>query len=145
MCSCAGAAPDRAQWKTTRRTRCCSATLDEVGEPYILEVLADGESALEFVRAHCRTRSPQPCLIILDLHLSRHDGAAILRAIRSEPEVAVAVLADSPSPAERAEVLRLGVQAFRAKPMDLDETFALARDLLHLCQVQTFASAGRER
>jgi len=113
--------------------------LDDVGEPYVLEVFAKGEAALEFVREHCRTRSPQPCLIILDLHLPRYDGATILRAIRSEPElakVAVAVLTASPSPAETAEVLRLGVQAFRAKPMNLEDTFALARDLIHICRTQ---------
>ena len=112
--------------------------LNEAGEPYVLEVLADGEAALEFVREHCRTRSPQPCLIILDLHLPRYDGATILRAIRSEPDlakVAVAVLTTSPCPAENAEeVLRLGVQAFRVKPMDLEDTFALARDLIRICK-----------
>jgi CheY-like chemotaxis protein len=110
--------------------------LDDVGVPYVLEVLTDGEAALEFVREHCRTRFTQPCLIILDLHLPRYDGATILRAIRADPElakVAVAVLTDSPSPVEKAEVLRLGVQAFRVKSMNLEDTFGLARDLIHIC------------
>jgi len=111
--------------------------LDDIGEPYVLEVLADGQAALEFVREHCRTRSSQPCLIILDLHLPRYDGVTILRAIRSEPElakIAVAVLTGSHSPAETAEVLGLGVQSFRIKPMNLEDIFALARDLIHICK-----------
>jgi CheY-like chemotaxis protein len=110
--------------------------LDEVGESYVLEVLADGEAALEFVREHCRSHSSQPCLIVLELYLPLQDGLTLLRAIRSEPRwanVAIAMLHSGASPAQEAEVLRLGVQMFRAKPMDLDGTFALARDLLHLC------------
>ena len=111
--------------------------LDEVGEPYRLEVLKDGEEALRFVRGHCRRASVSPCLIVLDLHLPHCDGATVLRAIRSEPElakVAVVVLTCSVSPTEKAEVLGLGVQAYRPKPMDLDETFELARELMDICR-----------
>jgi CheY-like chemotaxis protein len=111
--------------------------LDEVGEPYMLEILTDGEAALRFVREHCRPNSAEPCLIVLDLHLPLHDGTTVLRAIRSEPDlakVAVAVLTSSVSPAEKAEVLSLGVQAYRPKPMDLDDTFELARELVEICK-----------
>src|ERR671911_1403628 len=76
--------------------------LDEQGEPYVLEVLTDGESALEFVRAHCHECRPEPCLIVLDLHLPRYDGATVLRAIRCAPELAhvkVVVLTSMASPA----------------------------------------------
>jgi len=55
-------------------------------------------------------------------------------------KVAVAVLTDSPSPAEKPEVLGLGVQAFRVKPMNLEDTFALARDLIQICKDPAFAS-----
>jgi two-component system response regulator len=110
--------------------------LDEQGEPYILEVLTDGESALKFIRDHCRNCRPEPCLIVLDLHLPRYDGATVLRAIRSEPEMArvsVVVLTSTASPEEKAEVIALGIQAYRMKPMSYDQTLELARELIGIC------------
>ena len=110
--------------------------LDEQGEPYVLEVLTDGESALKFIRDHCRDCRPEPCLIVLDLHLPRYDGATVLRAIRSEPELAnvrVVVLTSTASPDEKAEVIALGIQAYRLKPMTFDETLELARELIAIC------------
>jgi len=57
--------------------------LDRQGEAYELEVLGDGEQALQFVHEH-RTgkRDPEPCVIILDLHLPKYDGLEVLRAIK---------------------------------------------------------------
>ncbi len=110
--------------------------LNEQGDPFTLEVLRDGESALQFVRDHCRDYRPEPCLIILDLHLPQYDGATILRAIRQEPELSkvhVVVLTTMASPAEKAEVIALGVESYRTKPMDWEENVALARDLISIC------------
>ena len=111
--------------------------LDEQNDPYILEVLADGESALRYVREHCGRNSPEPCLIILDLHLPKHDGSTVLRAIRSEPElshVAVAVLTSGASPTEEADVVALGVTLYCRKPMTYDDTVDLARELIEICR-----------
>jgi CheY-like chemotaxis protein len=110
--------------------------LDEQAEPFTLEVLRDGESALQFVRDHCRQVRPEPCLIVLDLHLPRYDGATVLRAIRSEPELAnvhVVVLTTMASPTEKAEVFALGVDSYRTKPMNWEENVQLARDLIAIC------------
>lgn len=112
------------------------AALAEQPEPFLLEVLTDGEAAINFVRDHCQTCVPEPCLIVLDLHLPRYDGATVLRAIRAEPELAhirVVVLTTTASPAEKAEVLSLGVQAYRRKPMNWDETVELACELIDIC------------
>jgi CheY-like chemotaxis protein len=59
--------------------------LDQRGEEYRLEVLQDGEEAIRFIE-HYRisVSEPEPCVIILDLHLPKHDGAAVLYAIRRE-------------------------------------------------------------
>jgi two-component system response regulator len=111
--------------------------LDEQEDPYILEVLPDGETALRYVREQCRRNSPEPCLIILDLHLPRYDGSTVLRAIRTESElshVAVAVVTSSVSPDEEAEVLALGVRLYRRKPMNYDDTVELARELIEICK-----------
>lgn len=110
--------------------------LDEQDEPYILEVLSDGETALRYIREHCGA-APEPCLIVLDLHLPRYDGTTVLRAIKSAPElshVSTAVVTSSASPAEQAEVLQLGVSLYRTKPMDWSGTVELARELIGICK-----------
>ena len=118
--------------------------LDEQEDAYVLEVLPDGETALQYVREKCGRQSPEPCLIILDLHLPRYDGSTVLRAIRSEPElshVAVAVVTASISPQEEAEVLALGVRLYRRKPMSYDDTLELARELIEICREPLKSSA----
>jgi CheY-like chemotaxis protein len=60
--------------------------LAECGEPYELSVLPDGEAALRFVAEHrSGLREPEPCVIVLDLNLPKHDALAVLAALRSEP------------------------------------------------------------
>jgi CheY-like chemotaxis protein len=60
--------------------------LDRQGEEYELEVLRDGAEALEFIREHrTGTREPEPCVIVLDIHLPMHDGMEVLKAVRLEP------------------------------------------------------------
>ena len=102
-------------------------------EPFVLEVLSDGEAALDFIRSHCTGPSSDPCLIVLDLHLPRYDGTAVLRAIRAEPGLAgvdVVVVTTIASPEEKEELLSLGVLGYRTKPMDWDGFVSLARDLM---------------
>ena len=115
--------------------------LDEQGEEYKLDLLRDGEEALRFVRdQRASPAEPEPCAIILDLHLARHDGKAVLRAIRQEPTLAhvhVVALSSLPSPSDEVEVLRLGARLCRAKPMVLDEWLALAAEILAICQEPT--------
>ncbi|MGH9632077.1 MAG: response regulator [Bryobacteraceae bacterium] len=121
--------------------------LDEQNEPYVLEELPDGETALRYVREHCGRNAPEPCLIILDLHLPRCDGLTVLEAIRSEPElshVAVAVVTSSASPIEKAEVLALGVRLYRQKPISYDEMVELARELIEICREPLKVSIANE-
>jgi two-component system response regulator len=112
--------------------------LDEHQEKYQLEVLKDGGEALQFVH-HQRTlaRDPNPCAIVLDMHLPKHDGAAVLKGIREEPTLAhihVVALTSLASPAEETEVRNLGIRLYRAKPTDLDEWINLAGEILDLCR-----------
>src|ERR1700760_3163041 len=82
--------------------------LDELGEPYEFEVLRDGEEAMQFVEQHrLGIRKPDPCVIVLDLHLPRYDGTAVLQALRAAPSlghIRVIVLTTQASPAEEAAV-----------------------------------------
>ena len=85
--------------------------LDQLGEPFHLDVLPDGEAALAFIAEH-RTgmRKPEPCVILLDLHLPKYNGIEVLTAIRLEPvltHIGVVVLTSDASPQEWAQVTEL--------------------------------------
>ena len=112
--------------------------LDHHGEEYTLELIHDGEEAIRFVHDQRKAPAdPEPCVIILDLHLPRHDGKSVLRAIKQEPALAhvhVVALSSLPSPSDQAEVLRLGARLCRTKPMELDEWVALAGEILAICR-----------
>src|SRR5579872_3501204 len=83
--------------------------LDQTGEPYDLELLLDGEMALRFVDEHRRRkREPDPCVILLDLHLPKYDGLEILRAIKEAPKLAhihVVVMTGAASPNEERAIV----------------------------------------
>jgi CheY-like chemotaxis protein len=102
-----------------------------------IEIVTDGQKALEFVHVRRKTRDEaHPCVIVLDLHLPRHDGIEILRAIREEPvlnHVHVVILTGAATRAEQAELNRMGAQ-YRTKPMNLSGYDELAADLLALCK-----------
>jgi len=112
--------------------------LSEHAEAYQLEVLRDGAEAILFVKQHLAIENePTPCAIVLDLHLPKHDGAAVLKAIRRESTLAhihVVALTSFASPMEETEVRSLGVRLYRAKPTELDEWIKLAGEILELCR-----------
>jgi CheY-like chemotaxis protein len=111
--------------------------LDEQAEEYQLEILSDGAAALHFVQEHrSGVRKPDPCVILLDLHLPKHNGLAVLKAIREAPamvHIKVVVLTGVASPEELAEIHSLGA-LFRRKPMEMSEFMHLAREILALCK-----------
>src|ERR1700730_250740 len=112
--------------------------LDEHGEEYQLEVLRDGAEAILFVAQQRTVASdPNPCAIVLDLHLPKHDGAALLKAIRDEPTLAhihVVALTSLASPTEEMQIRNLGLRLYRAKPTELDEWIKLAGEILEICR-----------
>lgn len=117
--------------------------LDQHGEPYTLEVLHDGEEALTFVtQQRSAGHDAEPCVIVLDLHLPKHDGTAVLKAIRHEPALAsvhVVALTTIASPKDEQEVRGLGVRLYRSKPTLVDEWIKLAGEILDICKEQTGA------
>ena len=112
--------------------------LDAQGDDYEIEVLRDGAEALEFVAAQ-RTFQDQshPCVIVLDLHLPKHNGLIVLEAIKQQPallHIHVVALSSYTSPHDQAEVMALGVRRYCEKPSDLDSWLTLASDILALCR-----------
>ncbi len=80
-----------------------------------------GQLGLDLARAH------QPDLILLDLHLPDMEGAAVLRAIRQDPQLRqtpVVVLSAEAEPDLAAQMLAAGAQGYLMKPLDFDEFFA---------------------
>jgi chemotaxis family two-component system response regulator Rcp1 len=115
--------------------------LDELGEKYQLDVLRDGEQALKFIDDY-RTnfREPEPCVIVLDLHLPKLDGITVLKAIRRDSllaHVRVAVVTTIASPQDEAQLIDFDVSLFRMKPTQLDEFSKLAEEILALCRADS--------
>jgi CheY-like chemotaxis protein len=111
--------------------------LDQQGEPYELELLLDGEMALRFVDEHrSGVREPDPCVILLDLHIRKYDGLQVLAAIKQEPVLAhihVVVMTGLASPRDEAAILGLG-GLYRQKPSRLNQCLELAAEILAICK-----------
>lgn len=119
--------------------------LDQHADPYHLDVLRDGEEAINFVNG-LRSAGPraEPCVIVLDLHLPKHDGTAVLKVIRQVPALAlvqVVALTTLASPKDEREVRELGVRLYKAKPTLVEEWIKLAGDILDLCHEHSSAAA----
>jgi chemotaxis family two-component system response regulator Rcp1 len=112
--------------------------LDQQGEDYLLEALQDGEEAIRFVRQQSTSLAElEPCVIVLNLHLPKHYGAAVLQAIRCEPSLAqvqVVALSTFAAPEDENQVRDLGVRLYRTKPTELDDWIALAGHILEICR-----------
>ncbi len=111
--------------------------LDQHQHEYVLEVLRDGEEAMSFVNRQRLSPESEPCVIVLDLHLPKHDGTAVLKVIKQEPVLAhihVVALTTLASPRDEKEVRDLGVRLYRAKPLLVEEWVKLAGEILEICK-----------
>jgi CheY-like chemotaxis protein len=118
-------------------TNVLSLALSDLEQNVEIEVVTDGQKALEFVHLQRKARNDRhPCVIVLDLHLPRHDGIEILKAIREEPvlgHIHVVILTGTASRSELAELDRMGAH-YRTKPMTLSGYDEVAADILALCK-----------
>jgi chemotaxis family two-component system response regulator Rcp1 len=99
------------------------------GVVHELVVLEDGDKALRHFSA-CENAKPD--LIILDLHVPKHDGLEVLTEYRRTVRlgaVPIVVLTSSDSPSERRRAEMIGVSAFLQKPMTLDAFLAIGKRL----------------
>ncbi len=114
-----------------------SLSLSALEEDLEIEIVEDGQRALEFVYTWRKIQQVMhPCVIVLDLHLPKHDGIEILHAIRKEPllvQVHVVVLTGAASRSEMAQLEELGAH-YRTKPMALSGFDELAADIIAICK-----------
>jgi CheY-like chemotaxis protein len=105
-----------------------------------MEVLRNGQDALRFIRDHAtRENEPDPCVIVLDLHLPHFDGLAVLGAIRQSRDLSpvhVVVLSGLASPDEKKKIAALGA-VYRQKPFQLSEFLELGAAVLTICKEAT--------
>ncbi len=108
-----------------------------------LLVLRDGAEALRFFRdLDDDSKSLAPDLVLLDLHLPKHDGDEIIRQVRGSQrcaETPVVVMSSSDSPQDRVDAERHSARYFR-KPSGLDAFMELGTVIK-----QALADERRER
>jgi len=89
-----------------------------------VQLVTDGEQALRTVRLAGQTGHPCPDIFLLDIHLPRVDGLAVLRAFRANEnctQTPVLILSTSLSPADQAWAESFERVQFLQKPVTLDE------------------------
>jgi CheY-like chemotaxis protein len=110
--------------------------LDRQGD-HVLEVLEDGEAALRFVAEHrAGLHPPDPCVILLDVHLPKYDGLEILDALkgaRTLQHIQVIVMSSIASPEAEAAIRGKGA-IYRTKPVTLKKFLELGAEIFALCK-----------
>jgi chemotaxis family two-component system response regulator Rcp1 len=87
----------------------------------VIQVVHDGEAALELLRTPGRRR---PDLILLDLNLPGLDGREVLAEIKADPALSiipVVILTTSRAEEDVLRTYRLHANCYVTKPVDLDQ------------------------
>ena len=97
----------------------------EYGTDSRLEIVSDGEEALNFVhRTGPHAEAPRPDLVLLDLNLPRFDGRAVLRALKADENlrsIPVVIFTTSSREEDVSGTYELHANAFITKPVDFDD------------------------
>ena len=97
--------------------------LEEAKVANRLHVVRNGEDALAFLRREGEfTDAPCPDIILLDLNLPRMNGAEVLEAIRSDPDLThlpVIVLTTSSADEDVLRSYQLHANSYVRKPLEL--------------------------
>ena len=96
---------------------------------HVLHVARDGEAAIEFIEtADNDSRAPGPDLLLLDMHLPKYDGEAILKRLRSTERYAqtpVVVMTGSDAPQHHDTAQKHAAIFYFRKPSRLEEFIQL--------------------
>lgn len=110
--------------------------LGEVMGEHHFEVLSDGEKALVFVANHrSQVLKPEPCVIVIDLHLPKYNGLDVLEAARQAPaleHISVIIVSSAAAPQTVKRIEELGAH-YRQKPSQLSEYEDLAKFIAAVC------------
>ena len=93
-----------------------------------LDVVVDGSQALDYVHARgAFADRPRPDLVLLDLNLPGIDGRAVLRDIKSDPQlcsIPIVVMSTSVDDEDVRSSYRMHANAFVSKAPDFDQLVA---------------------
>ncbi|MFJ8578207.1 response regulator [Micromonospora sp. NPDC093277] len=91
----------------------------------VVDVVNDGEEAMEFLRREGRHREARrPDVILLDLNMPRMDGRQVLGAVKRDDDlraIPIVVLTTSNADTDILGSYTLQANAYVTKPMDLDD------------------------
>jgi CheY-like chemotaxis protein len=94
------------------------------GSPVHLNVVGDGEQAMQFLRrAGAFADAPRPGLIVLDLNLPRRTGLEVLADLKADRDllvIPVLILTTSAAPADIQRSYLLHANAYIIKPAGFD-------------------------
>ncbi|MDG4809810.1 response regulator [Micromonospora sp. WMMD1120] len=91
----------------------------------VIDVVSDGEEAMEFLRAEGRHQGARrPDVILLDLNMPRMDGRQVLGAVKQDEDlrtIPIVVLTTSNADTDIVGSYTLQANAYVTKPIDLDD------------------------
>jgi chemotaxis family two-component system response regulator Rcp1 len=102
--------------------------LEEHGVEGELIVIADGEKAIEFIKAIDAEAAPCPDLAIVDLNLPKKPGREVLERMRLSERcrhIPVVILSSSDDERDKADAARFGASRYIRKPSKLDDFLSL--------------------
>lgn len=94
------------------------------GDGYQVVLAADGEKAL------CLTRSEQPDMLVLDVHLPLRDGLSVCREVRKQSQVPILILSSHREDYEKVVGFEAGADDYLGKPYHPPELLARVKALL---------------
>ncbi len=107
--------------------------LKEGGFPGHLNVASDGDEATDILwKRGDHKDDPRPDLILLDLNLPGKNGRAVLKEIKSDPDlrrIPVTVFSTSTAPNDLDYAYALHANCYIRKPSDLDEYMQVVRSI----------------
>jgi PAS domain S-box-containing protein len=99
-----------------------------------LTVAADGEAAMELLRAHGNREDPgRPDLVVTDLNMPRRSGHELIAFLKAHPllrSVPVVVFSGSKNPADVERSYEDGAASYVCKPGDPERFFDVVRSLV---------------
>lgn len=105
--------------------------LAALAQPRSIDVAANGEEALDFLRRKGDFRNSQrPDLVLLDLNLPRLGGLEVLERIKRDSSlrsIPVVVLTTSASEDDVTNSYRLHANAYVCKPVEVDDYMKVVR------------------
>lgn len=113
-----------------------------LADKYVVETVADGQAALEAVRAH------PPELVLSDVMMPRLDGFGLLRELRRDERTAtipVILLSARAGEEARVEGLEAGADDYLTKPFSARELLARVRTNIDLARMRRTVEAERQK